>query len=93
MIKKFKLNLGSRSGYIEECKGDRKDETIPYVTFTATNAEKESIYKVYDEINKLIVRKLAILTSTNKTFIALIDEEKLRYMLENINLNHHVIYF
>ena len=44
------------------------------------------------EIEKLIIQKLAILTSTEKTFVALLDEEKLKYMLEHIELNHHVIY-
>ena len=93
MIKKYKLNLGSRGGYIKECKRNCYGSCIPYVTFSATNKEKESLNRLYEEIQKLIVRKLTILTSTNKTFIALIDEEKLKYLLNNIELNHHVIYF
>lgn len=77
-------------GEIKKC--ITKDRMIRFADFCATNVEKESLYELYKEIEKLIIQKLAILTSTEKTFIALLDEEKLKYMLEHIELNHHVIY-
>lgn len=91
MMQRFMVNLGTRGGFIKKC--ITKDRMIRFVTFSASNAEKESLYKLYEEIEKLIIQKLAILTSTGKTFIALIDEEKLKYLLNNIELNHHIIYF
>lgn len=91
MMQRFMVNLGTREGFIKKC--ITKDRMIRFVTFSASNAEKESLYKLYEEIEKLIIQKLAILTSTGKTFIALIDEEKLKYLLNNIELKHHVIYF
>ena len=90
MTQRFLINLGKRDGYIK--KYIDKDKTMRFVDFCATNAEKESLYQVYKEIEKLIIHKLSILTSTGKTFVALLDEEKLKYMLEHIELNHYVIY-
>lgn len=84
------INLGTRGGFIKKC--ITKDRMIRFVTFSASNAEKESLYKLYEEIEKLIIQKLAILTSTGKTFVALLDEEKLKYMLEHIELRHYIIY-
>lgn len=70
MMQRFLINLGKRDGYIKKC--ITKDRMIRFVTFSASNAEKESLYKLYEEIEKLIIQKLAILTSTGKTFISLI---------------------
>lgn len=90
MMQRFLINLGKRDGYIK--KYINKDRTIRFAEFCASNAEKESLYQLYKEIEKLVIQKLAILTSTEKTFVALLDEEKLKYMLEHIELNHHLIY-
>lgn len=90
MMQRFLINLGKRDGYIKKC--ITKDRMIRFAEFSATNAEKESLYELYKEIEKLIIQKLAILTSTEKSFVALLDEEKLKYMLEHIELKHHIIY-
>ena len=73
-LKKYRVNLGARDGFLNLCLGGKDDPEKKLLVFSAFNAAKPSLWKVYDYIESRIVRTLAVLTATGKTRIVLLPE-------------------
>lgn len=93
---KIKVNIGTRSGYIYQCFGkygsaDYKENLV--VEFFICNSEKPCLNKIYDFI-KSNVEKIATLTSTGKTYIALVKDNffnELKVAIDDIQNEYHTI--
>lgn len=81
-LKKYRVNLGTRDGYLNLCLGGKDGPEKKLLVFSAFNASKPSLWKVYDYIESHIVRTLAVLTSTGKTRIVLLPEGFEKKILE-----------
>lgn len=67
--------MGNRDGSCDEMEFGSREVIKTLFEFCATNAQKGSLYQLYDFINANIVKVLAVLTSTGKTRVVLVEDD------------------